>query len=349
MAGRPPVMSEAETIYRGFSGIEYRVLRTVAQGASATIFDARTEDAPRGDVIVKWCRSRDRERDALEEARVLSRISHSGVVALRDVGWKTDRCFLVLEKVAGFDLSLIVRTAGRLGLPIGPRVALELIGRVAATVQAVHQAPDARGRTLGLVHGQIEPSHVMVSADGAITLLDFARADWRLRRAPSPSIPPRRPAFMAPERALDWQPHVADDVFSLGCLLSFLVGGTTPAASALSAFLQRPSLSCVAPLPDDVEEIVAQTSRLDRVRRPSAFAVACACERAAQHRGAAEESAAAFLSRLDVALRRDATARDSSDEDYLATAPRSLGSNVSRAWNHSSSGTAGSSTRGVPS
>jgi len=104
-----------------------------------------------------------RER-ALREARAAARLNHPGVVTLHDVVEADDRLFLVMELVEAPTLRDLVDGSGPVGRAAAARVGLELVD----ALDAAHRA--------GIVHHDVKPANVMVTADGRAKLADFGIA-----------------------------------------------------------------------------------------------------------------------------------------------------------------------------
>jgi hypothetical protein len=183
-----------------------------------------------------------RER-ALREARAAARLNHPGAVTLHDVVEADGRLFLVMELVEAPTLGELVERSGPLPPAAAARVGLELL----AALEAAHRA--------GIVHHDVKPANVMVTADGRVKLADFgiaslqddtqrtlgvAGAGDRALTAAFGSLP-----YVAPEQAGDRPAGPAADLWALGATLWFAVEGAAPfrrptPAATLAAILHDP-------------------------------------------------------------------------------------------------------------
>lgn len=140
------------------------------------------------------------------EATVLGLLDHPGVVELVALEDTDDGTFLATRHAGTHSLASIG--------PLGDEQVAGLVGGAAATLADLHE--------LGLVHGRIEPSHVLVGADGQPRLCGFAGAGAP-GEIPFPATPRPRahadPAF-PPGSAL----APATDVHGIGTVLKALLG-----------------------------------------------------------------------------------------------------------------------------
>ena len=187
-----------------------------------------------------------RER-ALREARAAARLNHPGVVTLHDVIEADDRLFLVMELVEAPTLRDLVDGSGPVGHAAAARIGLELLD----ALDAAHRA--------GIVHHDVKPANVMVTAGGRVKLADFGIASLqddtqrtltgaagapggadRALTAAFGSLP-----FVAPEQARGGHAGPAADLWALGATLWFAVEGVAPferagPAATLGAILHDP-------------------------------------------------------------------------------------------------------------
>ncbi|HEX6899755.1 MAG TPA: serine/threonine-protein kinase [Thermoanaerobaculia bacterium] len=163
-------------------------------------------------------------RRFLRERRILSRLDHPGIARLLDGGSTADgRPFFVLERVEGIPITEFCR--GRT-----LEASLRLVQDVCAAVDSAH-------RRL-VVHRDLKPANILVTADGAVKLLDFGIAKLLANdesheeeeAAPLTQLDARvmTPAYAAPEQILGEPVTTATDVYALGTLTFELITGTLP-------------------------------------------------------------------------------------------------------------------------
>ncbi len=160
----------------------------------------------------------------VEEARLVSRISHPNVVAVLDIVEDHGELFLVLEYVHGATVAELI---GGEGTRCEPAVAVAIMKDALTGLHAAHHARDASGALLGLVHRDVSPRNVIVSTDGIGKVLDFGIARARARKSSTRdghvrgSLP-----YMAPEQLSDEPLSARTDVYGASVVLWEALTGT---------------------------------------------------------------------------------------------------------------------------
>ncbi|MCK6552463.1 protein kinase, partial [Myxococcota bacterium] len=231
-------------------------------------------------------------RAFVDEARILSKLHHAGIVGVFDLLHGDDGVPLqVLEWIDGVDLGQLAADARAEGLVIGPELALHVTREVARALDYAHHATDADGRSLGIVHRDVSPENILISWTGDVKLADFGIALAVDRaEATAVGITKGKLPYMAPEHQRGDALDARADLFALGCVLHELVTGASPLGvrDGDRGVLTPPSLVVDRALPEDVFAIVLRATQPDRTRRYSRGAeLADACERALAARGGA--------------------------------------------------------------
>jgi serine/threonine-protein kinase len=116
-----------------------------------------------------------------DEARIAARIHHPNVVQTLDVESSEGELFVVLDYVHGESLSRLLQHAQRAGAPATPAILGAILFGVLEGLHAAHEARDAAGEPLDLVHRDVSPHNVLVGTDGIARVLDFGVAKARGR------------------------------------------------------------------------------------------------------------------------------------------------------------------------
>lgn len=151
------------------------------------------------------------------ECQTVARLDEPHVIPIHDFGELDGQLYLDMRLVNGRDLRAIVNERGVLS----PAEALAFIEQIAAAVDAAHAA--------GLVHRDVKPENVLVTAAGFAYLVDFgvahADTDTHLTKTGTAigSI-----AYMAPEQFDNRPTSPAVDVYALAAVFFELVTGRKP-------------------------------------------------------------------------------------------------------------------------
>jgi len=206
-----------------------------------------------------------------DEAKRAAAVAHPNIVTVYDEGQDGSDAFIVMEYVPGKTLRDIIAARG--ALP--PTEAADLVSQVAAALDATHRA--------GMVHCDVKPANVIVTADGVAKLTDFGIARAARGAAERELVGTAR--YVAPERIEGKPPTPRSDVYSLALVAFELLAGRPAYAGVETEDLLRdrlsgdaPSLAAVrADLPPRIAPVIAEGLARDPLDRyPSAGAFAAA-------------------------------------------------------------------------
>jgi eukaryotic-like serine/threonine-protein kinase len=219
----------------------FRIERLLGRGGMSSVWHAYDEELGRP-VAIKLLHARRLESadsvDRFErEARTLALLAHPGIVTVIDRGETDGRPFIVCELVHGRDLHERIALEGP--LPIAEALAIAV--QVASALAYAHER--------GVIHRDVKPHNVLLTADGHAKLTDFGIA--RVDDAPALTNPGRvlgTGDYVAPEQA---QGHPLDgraDIYALGALLYHCLTGVPPYRGA--SFVEIAGQHLRAPVPE---------------------------------------------------------------------------------------------------
>ena len=207
----------------------WRIVRKIGAGGMGIVYEAQRDDRQYLQRVALKCArielSSPRLADALlTERNHLARLQHPNITALLDGGLDPDgHPWFVLQYVEG--------------LPIDDwcdRHRKTLEERVAVLGQACDALVYAHGE--GVLHQDLKPSNLLVTAEGRVQLLDFGLSAPLSAHGDPASIPiALTPGYTAPEIVFQGSPpSVAADLYSFGVVLRRLLTGDTPCPSLLA-------------------------------------------------------------------------------------------------------------------
>jgi eukaryotic-like serine/threonine-protein kinase len=248
----------------------YAVTTRIAHGGMATVYlalDTRLErDVALKVMHAELVRDDDFVRRFVGEAKSVARLSHQNVVAVFDQGADGPFLYLAMEYVPGRTLKEVLRERGR----FSPAEALDIMTGVLDGLAAAHAS--------GIVHRDVKPENVLLTADGRIKVADFG-----LARAHAAAGSTRTGqligtvAYLPPEQVTGDSSDPRSDVYSAGVVLFELLTGRPPFAgdTPLSVAYQHvnqdvPAPSSLVPgLPAPVDQLVLAATRRDPPLRPA--------------------------------------------------------------------------------
>jgi hypothetical protein len=166
----------------------------------------------------------------VEESRIASRIEHANVTQILDVGEQDGVTYLVMEYVEGDSLWVLHRSMLRKGdrIPLG--VLLRIMTDVCGGLHAAHELRDLSGALLRVVHRDVSPQNILVSARGVAKLIDFGIAKVVDGAASDHNTGPLKGKvrYMAPEQARGELLDRRADVWAVGAVLYYMLSGKAP-------------------------------------------------------------------------------------------------------------------------
>ncbi len=213
----------------------------------------------------------------IEEIEHLGRLQHQHIAPILDVGRDGGTFYVVLDYVHGRSAREVWEQTFTLGALLPVDFTLTVIANAASGLHYAHTRRRADGRSLGVLHGHVSLSNVMIGYDGSVQLIGFAGSATRAQRASETQLGFARDqlAYLSPEQVRRQELDVRSDLFGLGVLLYEL----TTMRRAFRDDSDRLTLEriksgsyvnprkIVPDYPPELERVVARALQLDREAR----------------------------------------------------------------------------------
>ena len=297
----------------------YRIVRRIALGGMAEIFEAVDEKSGRTVALKKILAHIATDPDFLDrffhEIRIQISLKHPNIVELVDCSPTPEQAYIVMEYVDGGELNGLRKQSGRFPWEIALFVTREALTGLAAA------------HAKGVIHRDIKPQNIMWTREGCVKIGDFGISHAaHLTRLTHTGTVVGTPAHMSPEQARGEELDGRTDLFSMGTVLYELLCGYNPfTADSIASSLRRvadaePDLpSLLDPsIPPSVDTFLRKLHAKDRSRRfPSANAACDALDALYQKEGCTRpgvlfrtflENPAAFVAERNRRLAQESTA-----------------------------------------
>ncbi|MEO6318833.1 MAG: serine/threonine-protein kinase [Acidimicrobiales bacterium] len=249
---------------RSLLGGRYRVGPVVGRGAMGEVRTAHDERLQR-DVAIKFLRA-DLTVDPSargrfeEEAHAAARISHPSAVTVFDTGEQDGAAYIVMECLPGRTLADEIGEGA-----LAPERARRVLADVVGALEVAHE--------LGVLHRDVKPGNILLTADGRAKLADFgiAKTAEGLNHTMTGQVM-GTPAYMAPER-LEGHPATPEsDLYAVGVVLyEALVGRRPFPVDTPMAVVKAVCEADVVPIDEllpDIDPDLARTVAQAMDRRP---------------------------------------------------------------------------------
>jgi len=240
----------------------YRLLNEIGRGGMGAVYlGERDDELYRKRVAIKVVK---RGMDSTEvlarfrhERQILASLEHPYIARLIDGGTTPDgRPFFVMEHVEGQPIDVYYREQG-----LSVELRLRLFLRVCEAVAYAHRAL--------VVHRDLKPGNIFVTADGIPKLLDFGVAKL-LDPSTDPGLTssatgPLTPEYASPEQIRGLPVTTSADVYALGAILFELLTGSRAQQIVTHTPLEIERVVCQTdtPRPSTVARGADPTHRLD--------------------------------------------------------------------------------------
>jgi serine/threonine protein kinase len=254
----------------------WQLVRLISESEISRVYTARPADAPGSqpaNYVVKTLRKewwRDPQAIEMQRRAVLigKQISHPHLLPVLSGNVQQAPFYFVTPRLAGASLASILKQGTRLPIPMSLWIARQVV-----------EALDALHVTTHMIHSDVKPSNIFVSAEGHATLIDLGFA-YSASEARHWSTRPVTGTlnYIAPEAVSSClTADVTSDLYSLGVTLYEMLTGRVPFAGKSPDELVRmhreAKPTCVRDLsprlPKPVASLVHRLLSKDPLRRPA--------------------------------------------------------------------------------
>ncbi len=253
----------------------YQVLRPVAQGGMAAVFEVLDPQSGEHQALKLLTHRGLAAPRFRREYEALTRLDHPNIVRVFRYGVHESCPYLTMELLDGVPVQVHAKAQGRPGTPRRTAEVLRIVGEVAAALGYLHER--------GIVHRDLKSANVLVLSDGRVKLLDFGTARFL---GDTQGITRQGEfvgtfAYASPEQVKGEPLDARSDLYSLGALFYRLVTGKkvfegdTPHAVARLHVYQRPvpPIERVPALPAEVSDLVMHLLEKSPDARPASARV----------------------------------------------------------------------------
>ncbi|MDP9425468.1 MAG: protein kinase [Actinomycetota bacterium] len=200
----------------------YGISGLLGSGGMAKVYLAHDEVLGR-DVALKVLREQYAENDEFverfrREAQAAASLSHPNIVATYDRGRSEDGSYyIVMEYVPGGTLKDRILRDG----PMDPDRAARVAAQIASALDAAHER--------GVIHRDVKPQNVLLTASGDAKVADFGIARAASESSLSgTSVILGTVSYMSPEQVMGKVAGPRSDLYSLGVVLHEMLTGRVP-------------------------------------------------------------------------------------------------------------------------
>src|SRR5712692_9097196 len=215
---------------------KYFLLKKLAAGGMGEIFLAK-QQGPAGfekilvvkKVLPHLTENKEFVELFLSEARLAARMNHRNVVQLFELGEHQGSYFIAMEYVSGRTLRDLIDGVAKKKEKLPPEVCRSIAEQICDGASYAHNLTDVSGRSLNIIHRDLNPQNVLLSYTGDVKIIDFgiAKSEMSTVKTEAGMIKGKF-VYMSPEQSLAKKLDKRSDIFAIGITLYEMLTGTNP-------------------------------------------------------------------------------------------------------------------------
>ena len=199
---------------------DYKIIREVGKGGMGCVYEAL--DSNNNKIALKMMNAKAAAhpdyREMFDyEVRSLKKLSHPSIVKIVGEPFSDSEgnLFLPMEFVEGKTISQIVQANGA----FNEQEALSIFIKILDAFSYIHSN--------SCIHRDVKPSNIMIRPDNSVCVIDFGIAkDSKTSTGKTIGRVVGTDGYMSPEQANGYNIDTRTDIYSLGCLLHYMLTGT---------------------------------------------------------------------------------------------------------------------------
>jgi len=220
----------------GTSFGKYFLMKKLAAGGMGEVFLAK-QQGPAGfqkmlvvkKILSHLTESKEFVEAFLGEARLAAQMNHRNIVQVFELGQQTGAYFIAMEYVQGKSLRDLIDTTMRRKEKIPAELCRSLAEQICDGASYAHNLTDMAGRSLNLVHRDLNPQNVLISYGGDVKIIDFGIAKSELSTVKTEAgMIKGKFVYMSPEQSLAKRLDKRSDIFAIGISLYEMLTGINP-------------------------------------------------------------------------------------------------------------------------
>src|SRR6202171_2824581 len=165
----------------------------------------------------------------LGEARLAAQMNHRNIVQVYELGEQDRSYFIAMEYVQGKSLRDVIDVAIKKKEKLHAELCRSIAEQICDGASYAHNLTDISGRSLNIIHRDLNPQNVLISYTGDVKVIDFgiAKSEMSTVKTEAGMIKGKF-VYMSPEQSLAKKLDKRSDIFPIGITLYEMLTGINP-------------------------------------------------------------------------------------------------------------------------